>query len=78
MIESSGCTFVAESLGSVEAPSGRRLQIQVVDPGSSCAFSVQRLGRLGLGDLEMGELNAPGLSLYHQQLIREATRHGTA
>ena len=33
MIELSGCTFVAESLGSVEAPSGRRLQIQVVDAG---------------------------------------------
>ena len=54
MIELSGCTFVAESLGSVEAPSGRRLQIQVVDPGSSCAFSVQRLGRLGLGKLGDG------------------------
>ena len=37
MIELSGCTFVAESLGSVEALMGRRLLIQVVDLGSSCA-----------------------------------------
>ena len=33
MIELSGCTFVAELLGSVGAPCGRRMLIQVVDVG---------------------------------------------